>query len=299
MIVPMMKAAALSQRPLWSPLLLGASLAAWWSALESSSITLAGANVPAWASIVGGISATQATGAVQPIYAAAGINSRPSLTFGSRWLDTPLNCSSVPRTVAALHVVNNIATYQTIIGGVASGGYQVQVRAADGFAAIVKGITVEVGHATIPCVAGAVSVDIAAYDGAAYGFAHNGSEAGSGSASVVFTSTTSEIGTRNVGAETYTGNIGMIVVLNAVLDTVTRQKLESYMAWQYGAASSLPAAHPYKNAPPRASLDEMERWADERGWRVIDLAANRERARRIYTPPRRLIVPDGGWRIAA
>jgi hypothetical protein len=41
-----------------------------------------------------------------------------------------------------------------------------------------------------------------------------------------------------------------ILVYNRVLTTFQRQYIEGYLAWKWGIQSTLPAGHPYKNAPP-------------------------------------------------
>jgi hypothetical protein len=41
-----------------------------------------------------------------------------------------------------------------------------------------------------------------------------------------------------------------ILVYNSVLSTFQRQYIEGYLAWKWGIQSTLPASHPYKNAPP-------------------------------------------------
>lgn len=48
----------------------------------------------------------------------------------------------------------------------------------------------------------------------------------------------------------YGGDTGEVVVSNAALSASDAQKLEGYLAWQWGQQGSLPAGHPYKSAPP-------------------------------------------------
>ena len=45
------------------------------------------------------------------------------------------------------------------------------------------------------------------------------------------------------------GVIGELIMVETT-DTTTRQKIEGYLAWKWGLASSLPNDHPYKNAAP-------------------------------------------------
>lgn len=69
------------RRPLWTPERLGASLYDFWDAERSNTLTLSGAEVTAWASAKGGLSAAQATAANRPTWAANSFNGRPGVTF--------------------------------------------------------------------------------------------------------------------------------------------------------------------------------------------------------------------------
>lgn len=46
------------------------------------------------------------------------------------------------------------------------------------------------------------------------------------------------------------GDWGEIVLSDAPLSSTDAQKLEGYLAWQWGQQGSLPSGHPYKSAPP-------------------------------------------------
>lgn len=50
--------------------------------------------------------------------------------------------------------------------------------------------------------------------------------------------------------EVWIGFIGEVVLYNTALTTAQRQQVEGYLAWKWGLQGSLPADHPYKNAPP-------------------------------------------------
>ncbi|WP_273687127.1 hypothetical protein [Ketogulonicigenium vulgare] len=49
----------------------------------------------------------------------------------------------------------------------------------------------------------------------------------------------------------WVGPILGAIALGAAPDLVTRQLIEGYMHWKHGLEDSLPASHPYRNAPPR------------------------------------------------
>ena len=48
----------------------------------------------------------------------------------------------------------------------------------------------------------------------------------------------------------FRGLVGEIVIVTSALSTTDRQKLEGYLAWKWGTASTLPAGHPYRSVPP-------------------------------------------------
>jgi hypothetical protein len=46
------------------------------------------------------------------------------------------------------------------------------------------------------------------------------------------------------------GRIAELMFYTGILSTTSRQQVEGYLAWKWGLQGSLPAGHPYKNAPP-------------------------------------------------
>lgn len=48
------------------------------------------------------------------------------------------------------------------------------------------------------------------------------------------------------------GDIAEVLVVRGAVDLTTRQKIEGYLAWQWGLEGNLPADHPYKSAAPEA-----------------------------------------------
>ncbi|NJL06862.1 MAG: hypothetical protein HC900_00310 [Methylacidiphilales bacterium] len=73
--------ATLEQGAQWSPLSLGASLLAWWTAERADLMTLSGAQVSSWRDVVAGYDAAQATGTRRPTYSATSFGGGPGLTF--------------------------------------------------------------------------------------------------------------------------------------------------------------------------------------------------------------------------
>lgn len=49
-------------------------------------------------------------------------------------------------------------------------------------------------------------------------------------------------------------DVAEIVVVRGVLSSTDRQKMEGYLAWQWGLQGSLPGGHPYASAPPLSTV---------------------------------------------
>ena len=58
------------------------------------------------------------------------------------------------------------------------------------------------------------------------------------------------IGTGIQFPDSWTGSINEIIVCYATLPLLQRQQVEGYLAWKWGLEASLPASHPFRNAPP-------------------------------------------------
>jgi hypothetical protein len=65
----------------WSPLSLGTSLLAWWTADRPDLITLSGASVTSWKDVKNAYDVTQGVSASRPVYSATSFNGAPGLTF--------------------------------------------------------------------------------------------------------------------------------------------------------------------------------------------------------------------------
>jgi len=51
-------------------------------------------------------------------------------------------------------------------------------------------------------------------------------------------------------SQSYSGDIGDLIVYNSVLTTTQRQQVEGYLAWKWGLQTYLPGAHPYYSTSP-------------------------------------------------
>jgi hypothetical protein len=58
------------------------------------------------------------------------------------------------------------------------------------------------------------------------------------------------IGSWNGAAEYFTGSVREVLIFHAALVAADRERLEGFLAWKWGVQTSLPLAHPYRNAPP-------------------------------------------------
>lgn len=54
----------------------------------------------------------------------------------------------------------------------------------------------------------------------------------------------------NGGGALWAMNIGEFLVYNGTMTQANYQRVEGYLAWKWSAQSSLPATHPFRNAPP-------------------------------------------------
>ena len=49
----------------------------------------------------------------------------------------------------------------------------------------------------------------------------------------------------------WAADMAEILVFNASLTVFQREQVEGYLAWKWGLQTSLPASHPFRNAPPQ------------------------------------------------
>lgn len=65
----------------WTPISLGSSLIAWWTADRADLMTLSGSQVSSWRDVVAGYNAVQAVSGSRPVYSAGSFNGAPGVTF--------------------------------------------------------------------------------------------------------------------------------------------------------------------------------------------------------------------------
>jgi hypothetical protein len=89
--------------------------------------------------------------------------------------------------------------------------------------------------------------------GNSLGFYGNGTSLGESATSKTNIQDTSgevKIGTYISGDEQFDGALSEILIIPELVSTLTRQKVEGYLAWKWGLEDKLPSDHPHKSAPP-------------------------------------------------
>ena len=219
---------------LWRPDELGASLALWLDAEDTSTITLNGSTVSQWDDKSGnGRHASQATASLQPTYLATGFNSKPVVSFDGS--DDELTITS---TFALGETAAMVAQRSTIDQPV----IEAPIAADRGFWGAYSGFTTHSNYAVDGGPLLSASPDSAVTTPSLV------------SQTELLQSSTFayKLGSATPGYQFLNGFIAEVVVTDTLLPTADRQKLEGYLAWKWGLEANLPAGHPYKSTPPTA-----------------------------------------------
>lgn len=241
----------------WTPAALGSSVAAWWDASDASTITFNGSNVSAWASKVGGITASQATAANQPAYSATARNGRPGVTNNaaktlefSTLLGLPMGASD--GTMVAVAYGLSAGTDRQLMGyGNSTAGNGRYVFHDTNAAMGVSGAGSNLASSTslvlfdrliVGGIAGSTKQLNLSVDGTLI--------SGTATPTVNTTGSTGALFRWPAFGSPFQGTLQETLILNRALTTDERQKLEGYLAWKWGLTANLPAGHPYKNAAP-------------------------------------------------
>jgi hypothetical protein len=268
-----------NRRRLWMPNRLGASLALWLDAADTSTVILNGSTVSQWADKSGnGRNASQGTAAIQPTYLATGFNGRPTLqTDGSDFLSfgvTSLgrNVSGITCALVGVHPVgqtfiSNATEIFISIGSVATttrflttpnpsvstgGRYAIAGRRLDSDAFTTASSSTDSlanrGNSWIRIAQRAYS------DGVANHWTNGTQDL----TNAVIQAAGNTSNTDALAASIFTGvgsmpngtQLSEIVLTHSTMTNDDRQKLEGYLAHKWGVATDLPANHPYKIVPP-------------------------------------------------
>ena len=270
----MLMAASNSAAAAWTPAQITTAL--WLDAADASTITTVSGAVSQWNDKSGnGRHLSQATAASRPAYQATGLSSLPTLQFdgindflqntsfsfgNSAFTFYCVMQSSIPGggsgcIFIASPVPSNVNQLSELVYMNAIGGYQTITLKSP--AIDESFVTPQIGASTTHLTT--AQIISAGYDGGGsnpsnHVFSVNGS---------ALTSTTSgpsaysgneagfSIGMRPLqGFAPFNGKISEIVFCASLLSSTTRQRVEGYLAWNWGLAANLPAGHPYKSAAP-------------------------------------------------
>lgn len=238
----------------WTPASLGASLVAWYDASATNGVTSDANGVSQWTDLSGNANhATQATNANKPSFA----SSRLTFDGSSDRLNVAgVSASTTSRCMAAVIQVASTVTAQGTLFGAQpdSGDLDALIMAvphSNGDVRIIDGDQADIGVGP-SLTRNADIVLLGNVTATTWRITQNGS-ASSGTHNRTFASG------RNVVLGAYSNAGSFIrhfngsmreVVLASDLSTANQERLEGYLAWQWGLVSSLPAGHPYKNIRP-------------------------------------------------
>ncbi len=262
----------------WEPTCLTSTvLAQWLDASETSTMTVVSTKVTNWTDKSGnGRTVTQATAGNQPTYSATGIGTNLA---GVTFTNSASTASTTYLGRAGFAYSFASSSYFTVIKGAAAAANSSRYLFSEGDASIsttnyyaplmsnsttnTYKLTGKLTSAmTTPLLSpklfdGAVNFVMAEDSGTTYYTYGNGV-----AQTVATTAYTRTAGTFNyyclgsrwrtgaVTASGFTGTIGEFIIINGILSTVNRNKLEGYSAHKWETNASLPVGHTYLNTPP-------------------------------------------------
>lgn len=237
-------------------------LTGWYDAADTTTTILSGANVTRWNDKSGsGFNAVSPAGS-NPTLRSAGLNGLNTIIFngtsqffqlqGANMLDFNTNDFAV-FSVAQLNLNNNL---QNLISKNSPSRPQWRLSMENNqIQSAVFDIATGSGVSSGTPSAGWAVLSGMTYRNTGNIVVINGTAASAGT--IVGGSLTNSVNT-TIGAGftfgTYTrfwaADIAEIVVFNTSLRLFQRQQVEGYLAWKWGLQGSLPASHPFRNAPP-------------------------------------------------
>ena len=256
---------------LWTPA--DVTTTAWYDASDSSTVTVSGTDVTAWADKSGnGYNATQ-TGSENPTYATALVNGLNSIEFGTLgsanrgygFLDQQALGSAlcgVKYAIIGHHARYNGQTQNQVVGAVSGGsvgnsnavlhlGYDNSTRLRLGQFSNDLDDTIP-AYSSLQPVADSVITGLNRAAGKLVSL--NGGEY------IVTNNNTTDltvggnsgfaIGRFSGNYYNFAGRINELVFFNFEVLDALYQKVEGYLAWKWGTEASLPLTHPYKSAAP-------------------------------------------------
>lgn len=240
----------------WTPADLGADLALWLDADDTSTLTVAGSNVVQWNDkSVAGNNVSQSTASAQPSYALNNLNNKPGIT-------------STGYTIR-LDSLSNIAwnfdigSFATVCKFSSADNYEMLFQ----LTSPTEGGSIDffffrrneslnaIDFNASPFDVGELSAEAAVYTGRyERNIARNTSVNGTvftGTPSVTFTGQVANARFTILGPSLgFVGSLNELVVCKNYLSDADRQKLEGYLAHKWGLTANLPSDHPYKTVTP-------------------------------------------------
>jgi hypothetical protein len=249
----------LPSTPLFAPSFVS-GLALWLDAADTTTLTLSGSNVTAWADKSGnGRNAVGTTS--NPTYNATGFNSRPTVTFSNNLL-TSSNWSLAPNRQFAWFVVVHLTSLANIWQRIlisASVGYPNGYLGTHSNTSNILGIA---GSTTVtaPIATGTLSPQLVTYLFGTSELSSNTSAVSvNGGTFSTLGGNTGAIGTNGliIGTDTggglgdrFLGNLSEVICYNSTVTQPQRQQTEGYLAWKWGLQARLPSTHPFARFRP-------------------------------------------------
>ncbi len=238
---------------LWTPNRVVASTALWLDAADAGTITQSGGAVSAWRNKgVDGSSWDQFPGPAQPAYSATGFDGqRPAITSDGTTDFLQGTLAAVAQPMAVFMVLSNYVggTGNANLYRSAAGTGAVSYRTAGG--AVWSAFAGAVLSGSDPYTTGpAIREDH--FNGASSLIRRNGGEvdlAGNAGTEGIPGGAFNIFASAGVSGPAALRLGEMLIVRSPSADT--RDRITGYLAWKWGLQGSLPASHPYKNAPPR------------------------------------------------
>lgn len=255
---------------LWTPAKI--ATAVWLDASDSASMTTVSNIVSEWRDKSGNARhATQTTDSCRPTYSASAFNGKPGLSFDG--VDDRLIFS-----LAVLSVTHSLflvikPTTESAIGspfgqwesgkigrfvvncnqdsaGDPASGY---INFFNSTATLGAGTSGFLAHTQFSA-AGNQFASICTTGAENWKLVKDGTEQDSATVTELYTGVNSAIGSVSAAQLLYPfdGVVSEVLLINAAVPVTTRQRLEGYLAHKWGLTANLPAAHPYKVAPPRS-----------------------------------------------
>ena len=245
----------------WTPADIGPC--AWYDAADGSTLTASGGSVSQWSDKSGNTNhLTQGTPNLRPTLSAAAINGLNALDFTGNIMGTAVNPFGTNVQDALVLVVHKVDSIQVGVlfsltgSGANANRWQSHAPYSDGNVYFDCGGSGGSNRLSGSFGVTAGTVVMSGF----YGSVSNNVQQIYKNGSLLFGDTSGHsvptAGGMSIGGQgsTYQDTtIGEVIVLNGVVSSVDRQKLEGYLSWKWGLRGNLPSGHPYKNVAPERS----------------------------------------------